>query len=70
MTPAAIEQSTKRIAFLHAESYAEYAFRFCAERTLPWRDEYAIPDPSNPLGPRAAAKQARGLKTLNNRKGP
>jgi hypothetical protein len=71
MTP--IEQSTKRIAFLNAESYAEYAFRYCAERALPWRDEYARPMPGRdavPFGPIAQARQDRGMAKILNHRGP
>jgi hypothetical protein len=72
MTPAAIDQSTKRIDALHAESYAEWMVNNVARWGTPWRDEYARPvygpyPMSPPDSPWAAARQARGLAKLNHR---
>jgi len=33
----------KRLAELHAETYAQWVLRFCQNRNIPWRDEYATP---------------------------
>jgi hypothetical protein len=76
MTPAAIEQSTKRIGALHTEAYAEWAYAQCIRWGEPWRDElaHAITGPypmSPPDSPWAAARQARGLAkiaSMNERK--
>jgi hypothetical protein len=72
MTPSAIEQSTKRIGALHAESYAEWVKRQCDRWGIAWRGEYAHPitgpyPMSPPDSPWAAARQVRGLAKLNHR---
>ena len=45
---ALIERDAKQCAFLHRETYAEWIRRFCAERKIPWRPEYAIPMDERP----------------------
>ena len=44
------------IAALAAETYEDWVRRFCADRNIPWRPEYAIPveDAQTPQ-PRKAA---------------
>jgi hypothetical protein len=42
-TISPLDPNAKRIGDLHRETYAEWVRRFCADRKIPWRDEYAVP---------------------------
>lgn len=45
MTPS---QAAALLARLHAETYAAWVERFCRERGIPWRPEYAFPIDDEP----------------------
>lgn len=55
-TISPLDPDAKRIGDLHRENYAQWIKRFCAERKIPWRDEYAVPvDEQRPADRRKGA---------------